>query len=164
MLELSWGNTPAPAAGDRGVEPLEHGSRASIDDRDTFGGRRIQSLAQPLNRRHPADTRGLLEIVILAHGGNGLIIAFAQAKQAEIAPKDIDLGNMIAPFGHLADMPAKVAVPVDAGAGQGEPGVAGVEFFAALFEDQSFHVFTCRVSFYDRRILQYFYLNFNNLI
>jgi hypothetical protein len=70
--------------------------------------------------------------------------------------QDIDLGNMIAALGHPADRPAKVAVPVDAGTGQGQPGVAGVEFFAALFEYQSFHVFTCRVSFPDKRILNYF--------
>ena len=120
-------------------------------------------MTQPLDRGHPADTQGLFEVVVLPHGGNGLIIAFAQAQQAKIAAKDIDLGNVIAPLGHLADIPAQVAVPVDAGAGQGQPGVAGVEFFAALFEDQSFHVFTCRVSFRDRRILHFLCINFNIL-
>ena len=152
-----------PVAGDRGLEPLEHGSRTSMDDRDKVASGLVQSLPQPLDRGHPDDTQGLLEIVVLPHGGNGLIIALAQTKQAKIAAKDIDLGNMIAPLGHPADIPAKVAVPVDAGTGQGQPGVAGVEFFAALFEDQSFHVFTCRVSFRDRWILQYFYINFNIL-
>jgi hypothetical protein len=120
-------------------------------------------LTQPLDRGHPADTQGLFEVVVLPQGGNGLIIAFAQTEQAKIAAKDIDLGNVIAPLGYPADIPAQVAVPVDAGAGQGQPGVAGVEFFAALFEDQSLHVFTCRVSFWDRWILQYFYKNFNIL-
>jgi len=68
---------------------------------------------------------------------------------------------MIAPLDHPADRPAKIAVPVDAGPGQGQPGVAGVKFVAALFEDQSFHVCTCRVSFSDRWILQIFDKNFN---
>ena len=134
-----------------------------MDDRDKVGSGLIQSLPQPLDRGYPADTQGLFEIIVLTHGGNGLIIAFAQTKQAEIAAQDIDLGNMIASFGYPADIPAKIAVPVDAGTGQSQPGVAGVEFFVALFEDQSFHVFTCRVRFRDRRILQYFYINFNIL-
>ena len=34
--------------------------------------------------------------------------------------------------------------------GQGQPGVTGVEFFAALFQDHSLHVFTCQLSFRDR--------------
>jgi hypothetical protein len=48
-------------------------------------------------------------------------------------------------------------VAVDARAGQGQAGVAGVEFVVALLDDQSLHVFTCQVSFLDRRILINFY-------
>jgi hypothetical protein len=42
--------------------------------------------------------------------------------------------------------------------------VAGVELFVALLQDDSLHVFTCRVSFSYRLILQYFYKNFKELI
>jgi len=137
------GDQTAPVAGDRGFEPLEHGSRTSIDHRDQLSSGLVQSLPQPLDRGHPADTQGLFEIVVLSHGGNGLIIALAQTQQAQIAAQDIDLGNVIAPLGRPADIPAKVTVPVDAGASQGQPGVAGVEFFAALLQEHSFHVFAC---------------------
>jgi hypothetical protein len=43
-----------------------------------------------------------------------------RAKQAERAAKNVDLGNVIAPLGYTADMPAKIAVPVDASASQGQ--------------------------------------------
>jgi hypothetical protein len=46
---------------------------------------------------------------------------------------------------------------IDARANQGQAGVAGIEFVVALLKDKSLHVFTCQVSFQDRRILQYFY-------
>jgi len=107
-------------AGDRGLEPLEHGPRRSIDDRHKAGSGLVQSLTQPLDRGHPADIQSLFEVFVLTHGGNGLVIAFAQTQQAKIAAKNIDLSNVIASFGHPADIPAKVAVPVDAGASQGQ--------------------------------------------
>ncbi len=75
--------------------------------------------------------------------GNGLIIVLGQTQQAQIAAKDIDLGNVIAFLEHQADMPAEVGVPVDAGTGQNQAEVTGVEFFAALILDHSFHVFIC---------------------
>ena len=53
---------------------------------------------------------------------------------------------------------------VDTGANQAQAGVAGVKFAVALLDDQSLHVFTCQVSFFDRYILINFYLNFNILI
>jgi hypothetical protein len=43
-----------------------------MDDRDKVASCLIQSLPQPLDRGQPADTQGLLEIVVLTHGGNGL--------------------------------------------------------------------------------------------
>ena len=52
-----------------------------------------------------------------------------------------------------SSLPSQVAVAIDARAGQGQAGVAGVEFVVALLDDQSLHVFTCQVSFLDRRIL-----------
>ena len=96
-------NQVAPVAADRGLEPLEHGSRTAIDDRDKVGSGLIKSLPQPLDRGHPTDPQSLLEIVVLPHGGNGLIIALAQTQQAQIAAKDIDLGYVIASLGHPAD-------------------------------------------------------------
>ncbi len=136
-------NKAAPVAGYRGFEPLEHGARAPIDERNTLRAGLVQSLTQPFDRGHPADPQSLLEIVVLPHGGNGLIIALAQTQQAKIAAKDVDLGNVIAPLGYPANMPAEVAVSVDAGTGQDQAGMAGVELFAALLQDHSFHVCTC---------------------
>ena len=50
-----------------------------------------------------------------------------------------------------------LTVAVDARAGQGQAGVAGVEFVVALLDDESLHVCTCQVSFLDRCILINFY-------
>jgi len=41
------------------------------------------------------------------HGGNGLIIVLGQTQQIKITAKDIDLGNVITPFGRPADRPPK---------------------------------------------------------
>ena len=91
------------------------------------------------------------------HAGDGLEIALAQAQQPQVAAEDVDVGDLAATSTQPAHLPPQVAVAVDARAGQGQAGVAGVEFVVALLDDQSLHVFTCQVSFLDRRILINFY-------
>jgi hypothetical protein len=71
---------------------------------------------------------------------------------------------MVVPLGHPANRWPQATVVVDARANQGQAGMAGVEFVVALLKDESLHIFTCQVSFQDRRILQYFYLDLNKLI
>ena len=110
-----------------------------------------------IGRGNATDAQGLLEKVVVAHADDGLEIALAQAQQPQVATEDVDVGDLAATSTQPAHLPPQVAVTVDARAGQGQAGVAGVEFVVALLEDKPLHVFTCQVSFQDRRILQYFY-------
>ena len=133
---------------------LEHGPGAANDQRDQAGcGPLVKPLPQAFRRGQPTDAQGLLEKVVVAHAGDGLEIALAQAQQPQVAAQDVDVGDLPAASTQPAHLPPQVAVAVDARAGQGQAGVAGVEFVVALLDDPSLHVFTCQVSFLDRRIL-----------
>ena len=145
-------------ARDLDAELLEHGLRTAENQRDqAVGGRLVQSLPQALGRGNATDAQGLLEKVVVAHAGDGLEIALAQAQQPQVAAQDVDVGDLAATSTQPAHLPPQVAVAVDARAGQGQAGVAGVEFVVALLDDQSLHVCTCQVSFLDRCILINFY-------
>jgi len=143
---------------------LEHGPGCLVNDRDEIASRFIQPLAHPFRRGDAVYTQRLTKRGVLPHAGYGLKITLAHAEQAKIAPQDIDLGEVIAP-GHLpADPASQLAVSVDAGSNQGQPGMAGIEFAVALLQNESFHHRSCRVNFFDRPALQYFSNNFNMLI
>ena len=159
------GHKAIGVARDLDAELLEHGLRTARDQWDqAVGGSLVQSLPQTLGRGDATDAQGLLEIVVAAHAGDGLEIALAQAQQPQVAAQDIDVGDLPVAPTQSTHLPAQVAVAVDTGANQAQAGVAGVKFAVALLDDQSLHVFTCQVSFFDRYILINFYLNFNILI
>ena len=80
------GHKAIGVARDLNAELLEHGLRTAEDQRDqAVDGRLIQPLPQALRRGEATDTQGLLKKVVAAHAVDGLIIAFAQTKQAKIA-------------------------------------------------------------------------------
>jgi len=57
----------------------------------------------------------------------------------------------VASFIHLPpDHRCQLTVTVDAEPRQGQSGVACIEFVVRLFNDNSFHIFTCQASFQDR--------------
>jgi hypothetical protein len=144
---------------------FEHGPGTASYQRDQAGcGLLIQPLSHALSRGEAADTQRLLEILVVAHGGDGLKITLAQAQQPQGAAHNVDFGDLAAAPDQAAHLPPQVTGVVDAGADQWQAGVAGGEFVVALLEDQSLHVCTCQVSFWDRRILINFIRNFNVLI
>jgi hypothetical protein len=57
----------APVARNWGFKAFEHGPRTTINCRNKTSPGLIETLPQPLDRRNTADTKGLLEIIVLSH-------------------------------------------------------------------------------------------------